>query len=209
MQHTEVDHLVVAARDLAQGTQWCEKQLGVTPQPGGRHPLMGTHNRLLIAIDPKAPSPTRARWFGLDDAALQTRLTATGPELVAWVARSGMVDMHRWGLLHSHLQVGNVLKASRETPAGTLSWQIVVADDGRPLRGGAVPTLIQWAGPHPADSLPDQGLQLAQIAVGGLPSKAAEVLRTRHLLRHESAVPSLQAELRLPGGGSLALRAAG
>ena len=42
-----VDHLVVAAATLAQGVAWCEATLGLTPGPGGKHPLMGTHNRLL------------------------------------------------------------------------------------------------------------------------------------------------------------------
>src|SRR6478735_419898 len=70
-----IDHLVVAARTLDQGVQWCEATLGVTPGAGGEHPLMGTHNRLLriatvqyprayleiIAIDPAAQTPSRRR----------------------------------------------------------------------------------------------------------------------------------------------------
>ena len=80
-----VDHLVVAAESLDQGVQWCEAMLGITPQAGGEHPLMGTHNRLLrlstpqyprayleiIAIDPLAKAPGRTRWFDLDDPELQ------------------------------------------------------------------------------------------------------------------------------------------
>ena len=64
----QVDHLVVAARTLAEGVQWCEATLGITPGPGGKHPLMSTHNRLfnitsdgfpnayfeIVAIDPTA-----------------------------------------------------------------------------------------------------------------------------------------------------------
>ena len=44
---SRIDHLVVAASSLDQGVAWCEATLGVTPGPGGEHPLMGTHNRLL------------------------------------------------------------------------------------------------------------------------------------------------------------------
>ena len=72
-----VDHLVVAAASLEEGVAWCEATLGVVPGPGGEHPLMGTHNRLLriatvdyprayfeiIAIQPgRAPQRAR-RWF--------------------------------------------------------------------------------------------------------------------------------------------------
>jgi hypothetical protein len=56
------DHLVVAARELAVGVAWVESRLGVPMGAGGRHDVMGTHNRLLslgpgrflevIAIDP-------------------------------------------------------------------------------------------------------------------------------------------------------------
>jgi hypothetical protein len=64
-----LDHLVVAARTLDEGAAWCADTLGVAPEAGGRHALMGTHNRVLsiagpgwprgyleiIAIDPEAP----------------------------------------------------------------------------------------------------------------------------------------------------------
>ena len=214
MQHTELDHLVIACADLAQGADWAAARLGATPVAGGQHPLMGTHNRLLglggevyprsylelIAIDPSAPAPGRARWFGLDEPALQARLRAQGPELVAWVARSAMVDMHRWGLINARFQPGPILRASRDTPAGPLSWQIVVPDDGRPLAGGAVPTLIQWQGTHPSESLPPSGVALRGLTVRGMPDLVAQVLRLRPLTRAALPGPAVQAELDTPLG---------
>jgi hypothetical protein len=214
MQHVEFDHLVVAAASLDQGRHWCETTLGVSPQPGGQHPLMGTHNLLLqlsstdrpqcyleiIAVDPAAPAPARRRWFGLDDPALQARLDATGPELVGYVARSAMVDMHRWGLINGRYQPGPILKASRDTPHGLLQWQIVVADDGLPLAGGAVPTLIQWQGPHPADQLPPSGVTLGSLAVRGISDQTAQVLRLRGLTRRQDSGPALNVMLDTPNG---------
>lgn len=214
MQHTEFDHLVIAADTLEQGRRWAEQTLGASPAPGGHHALMGTHNLLLglssaryprcyleiLAIDPEAAPPGRARWFGLDDPALQERLRDQGPELVGYVARSGMVDMHRWGLINARFQPGPILQARRDTPEGPLSWQIVVADDGRPLAGGAVPTLIQWTGPHPAERLPDAGLALRQLTVRGMPDLAAQVLRLRPLQREPLPGAALQAELDTPLG---------
>jgi len=73
-----IDHLVIAAPDLASGTAHVADVLGIAPQGGGAHPRMGTHNRVLgmfggmylevIAIDPEAAAPQRPRWFGLDSA---------------------------------------------------------------------------------------------------------------------------------------------
>ncbi|TWA91006.1 glyoxalase-like protein [Bradyrhizobium stylosanthis] len=67
-----LDHITVAANDLAEGVAYVEDALGIAPPAGGAHPLMGTHNHLLrlsetsflevIAPDPSAPAPTRPRW---------------------------------------------------------------------------------------------------------------------------------------------------
>lgn len=89
-----LDHLVLAARTLDEGVQWCEATLGIRPEAGGQHVFMGTHNRVfaiasaafprayfeIIAIDPALPAPGRTRWFDLDDPALQRMLAraATG-----------------------------------------------------------------------------------------------------------------------------------
>jgi len=72
----QIDHLVVCAESLEEGAAFVEAKLGVAMSAGGKHALMGTHNRLLslgaeaylevIAIDPEAGPPGRARWFGLD-----------------------------------------------------------------------------------------------------------------------------------------------
>lgn len=104
MLQTQVDHLVVVADTLAQGARWCEATLGVAPGPGGKHALMGTHNRLLqiasasyprtyleiIAIDPGAPSPDHAHWFGMDNPALQAAVKRE-PQLAHVVARTNDV----------------------------------------------------------------------------------------------------------------------
>lgn len=209
MSATQVDHLVVAARTLEEGAAWCEATLGVPPGPGGKHVLMGTHNRLLkiaserfpdsyleiIAIDPEAPPPGRARWFGLDETDL-----SAGPRLIHVVARSTMLDMHRWGLINVGLQPGTTLAASRETPAGTLSWQIVVREDGRLLAGGALPTLIQWNGRHPSAAMPDSGVTLESLALAGVGDRARDVLRLARVSVAPEAGVALTAQLRTPRG---------
>lgn len=161
----ELDHLVVAARTLEEGAAWVESALGVRTEPGGKHPLMGTHNRLLsigarrylevIAIDPGAPPPGRPRWFGLDEAATRARLER-GPVLLHWAERTDDLE----AALAGYPEEVEVLDATR----GDLAWRITVPADGRLPCGGACPTLIQWKGPaHPADRLPASGAKLLEL----------------------------------------------
>lgn len=185
----EIDHLVIAADSLAQGVAWCEAVLGTAPGPGGQHPLMGTHNRLLriagpafplayleiLAIDPDAPPPARARWFGLDNPALQAALRGS-PRLVALVARCTDLDCLRHDLLSLGLDPGPALAAERDTPQGKLAWRIVVRDDGALPGGGRLPTLIQWQGRHPAEAMAPSPVALAGVTLGRLAPAEALLL---------------------------------
>lgn len=206
-----LDHLVVAARTLDEGAAWCESALGVVPGPGGRHTLMGTHNRLLkiasepfpnayfeiIAVDPDAPPPGRARWFGLDHLDL-----AQGPRLVTFVARVGNLDAALLDLRTVGLDAGRAVAASRETPAGRLSWRIAVRDDGATLCRGALPTLIEWGDRHPAASMPDSGVTLRSLVLRGVAPAAAAALDLVQvsLDRENAGGPALQAQLDTPRG---------
>ena len=179
---SEVDHLVVAGRTLDECVQWCEATLGVTPGPGGSHPLMGTHNRLLpcsgngfarsylelIAIEP-GRTPARARglrrWFDLDDEALRGTLLRSGPRLVHFVARvpDAPRAVHALAGGTPGIDRGEVIEASRDTPAGRLEWRITVRGDGQRLMYGALPTLIQWGAVHPTDSMAPGPLELVSL----------------------------------------------
>ena len=205
----EVDHLVVVAATLEEGARWCEATLGIVPGPGGRHPLMGTHNRLfsiacaafprayfeIIAIDPAAPRPTRARWFGLDTLRL-----VDGPRLVHFVARTAALDAQCAALRAVGLETGPAIAASRDTPEGRLAWRIAVRDDGCLLAAGALPTLIEWGPRHPTETMPDSGVALRGLALRGLPATAARVLQLRGVELAAGAGPALTATLDTPCG---------
>ena len=209
----QLDHLVVAAATLAQGVAWCEATLGVTPGPGGRHDFMGTHNRLLkiatdthpgayleiIAIDPEAPPPRRARWFGLDDPVLRARLRS-GPCLIHFVARSTRLAAQRQALVDTGHDPGTPVAASRATPHGVLSWDILVRDDGALVCGGTLPTLIQWHSAHPTDFMPESGVTLRALSLRGLPEPARAVLDSRSVHFEASPGPALSATLTTPLG---------
>ncbi len=197
---TQLDHIVIAAQTLEQGLEYVQTTLAVElPPAGGKHPLMGTHNRLLnlgrgayleiIAIDPAASPPPHPRWFELD------RFTGV-PRLLTWVARTD--DLERF----VPLELGTVNKASR----GDLEWLIAIPKDGRLHLGGTVPYLIQWGSGHPTDTLPDTGCYLIELVLlHPQPELVRSILQKLNLdlspLRLERAEqPELMAFIRTPGG---------
>ena len=180
MSDSKLDHLVILAATLDEGVAWCEATLGVVPGPGGSHPLMGTHNRLVkiatptfpraylevIAIDAGA-SASRAggnrRWFDMDDQALRERVLQQGPKLIHWVASVRDVSSAGAALRMLGIDRGPPVTASRQTGDGLLSWQITVRGDGQRLLDGTLPTLIQWGNVHPADTMADTGVGLQAL----------------------------------------------
>ena len=146
-----LDHIVVAAPSLEAGVDHVRELTGLEMGPGGEHPLMGTHNRLLrlgadsflevIAVNPDAPAPDRPRWFGLDQPVQK-------PHLAHWVLRcSDMTTMlpDMPGLL------GPAIPVTR----GDLSWLLTVPEDGRLPLDGAMPSILEWK----ADPLPPTQMQ--------------------------------------------------
>lgn len=200
-----LDHLVVAAATLAEGRSWLQDQLGVPMQDGGRHESFGTHNALLrlgaehylevIAVDPEAPAPARARLFELDTPQMVRRL-ADGPALVHWVVGTSRSALDSADPVH-----GSPMALSR----GSNRWTLTVPDDGHLPMGGVLPSLIAWHTPRPAGSLPDRGVVLRQLA---LATPDADRLRARlealDLVDTPVVVdadqPSLKAVLQTPLG---------
>lgn len=151
-----LDHLVFAVPDLDSGTRLVEQRLGVQSAPGGRHVGLGTRNRLvglgpgryleIVAVDPEQPTPSRPRWFGLDDL--------HEAKLVTWCVKSP--DLHALvrGAREAGLDLGEPVAGSRDRPDGTrLSWTFT--DPRAPRGDGVVPFFIDWGdSPHPGDELP-------------------------------------------------------
>lgn len=174
-----IDHLVVLAARLEQGVEWCRATLGVVPGPGGAHPLMGTHNRLLriatvehprayievIAIQPGQTAQNgRRRWFDMDDPRVQHAVKEE-PRLAHFVANVPdlAAALHAWQ--RSGVDGGRAIEASRVTPRGLLEWKIAVRDDGQRLFDGCLPTLIEWGAMHPAATMADSGVALQTVGV--------------------------------------------
>lgn len=155
-----VDHLVVSAATLDEGADWIAQRLGVLVRTGGKHALMGTYNRLLslgpqtylevIAIDPDAPDPGRARWFGLDGFSGPPRLTH-------WVMR--VPDLAA-ALRAAPSDAG----AATDLARGPFRWRFAVTASGHQPFDDVYPALIEWQGTaHPATGLADRGCRLLRL----------------------------------------------
>lgn len=186
---SHIDHLVVVAKTLDQGVQWCEATLGITPDPGGEHPQYGTHNRLFKIATPRyplayleiiainmavahKPSSGVKRWFDMDEPGLQEAISLM-PRLVHFVANTDNVEVARRIWKEQGIDRGPAVHASRHSRKGLLQWQITVREDGQRLFNGTLASLIQWgkaddAEPlrlHPRNSLPRSGVSLQGIAI--------------------------------------------
>ncbi|MBV1868699.1 MAG: VOC family protein [Marinosulfonomonas sp.] len=158
----QLDHIAISAENLVAGVAHIEAILGVPLAPGGAHPNMGTHNRLLslgsgqylevIAIDPAAPAPDWPRWFDLDNF--------TGaPRLTNWILRVDDMDA---ALQNAPAGTGRSLPQTR----GDLAWKMAVPEDGKLPFSGAFAGLIEWQGQaHPSQMLPDAGCRLKKLEI--------------------------------------------
>ena len=164
-----VDHLAVVAPTLAQGVAHVRACLGLAIPEGGRHREMGTRNHLLrlgdavflevIALDPDAPAPGGARWFGLDDAAAVRADWEAGRRLRGIVARTVDLDV----VLAARPDLfGQAVTVTR----GALSWRFGLRADGAWPADGMLPYVMDWgASGNPAHTMLDLGARLTGLTL--------------------------------------------
>ena len=224
---TQIDHLVVVAASLAQGVQWCEDTLGITPGPGGEHEKQGTHNRLfkiatpqhpmayfeIIAINPQADPALRsknARWFDMDDPQIQ-KSVAQEPRLLHFVAGTTDIQAARQAWYDQGIDRGTVIHAQRRTPKGLLHWQFSLRPDGQRLFQGGLPSLIQWGKPgeadplrmHPRNTLPRSKVSLESLSISHPTAAKLQAAYAAVGLGHvsiEAGPANVQAVLHTPKG---------
>jgi Glyoxalase-like domain len=153
----EIDHLMWAVPDLADGVDRLESLTGARAAAGGAHPGMGTANALLglgpgvylevIGPDPALDEPTG---FGAILA------TLGGPELRTWAIRTDDINDACRALTAAGFPA-EPRAITRTTPDGaTLAWHVAMVP-GRPI-GDRWPFLIDWGtSRHPAESAPKGG----------------------------------------------------
>ncbi|MEE9334378.1 MAG: VOC family protein [Granulosicoccaceae bacterium] len=162
----KIDHFAVGADTLEQGVKAMQATLGVELSVGSKHDLMSTHNKVmqsgnesffeLIAIDPDAPTPSRTRWFTLDDPTTHKRV-AERPRALCWVVGTDDLDAV---VAASPRELGEIVTFTR----GDRSWRLTVPADGHLPGGGLLPAFIEWSpGPHPSTAHQDLGVTLQSV----------------------------------------------
>jgi hypothetical protein len=147
---TVVDHVLLPVADLDEGAQRLRDRFGLESIAGGRHPNVGTANRIvplgfqyleLIAI--VDPEEAAASLLGRRVArALKDRKT-----FVAWALRTQDLDAVRGKLQAAGWDLPPMIEGSRNRPDGeVLSWRTQDVDSSPiPI---AIPFVIEWRIPN-------------------------------------------------------------
>ena len=164
-----LDHLTVIAPTLAEGVAHVRTCLDLDVPFGQRHHYMGTYNHLLqlgdgiyleiVAIDPKAETPSRARWFGLDDGKAVRADWDAGRRLRSWVARTDAIE---------RVLAGREAIFGRKVslPWTDPSFEFAIPDDGSLPLGGAAPSIIDRRGKaRSMDTIADLGAKLRAFSL--------------------------------------------
>ena len=209
MTQTTIDHLVIGAAELDKATKQIQDFTKAKFLPGGKHPLMATHNRLIklqnslymeiIAADPNAslPSnPTRKnRWFSLDSNATKKRLTHA-PQPLCWVVAVNNIEQTSF---HCGYSPGNIIEMNR----GSFKWKITVPNNGDLPESGVLPILIEWPnGKHPTDTMPESNIFLEELELfHPHPNEIRHILSGLNIngpIRVNLGEPGLQFSLKTP-----------
>lgn len=197
----ELDHIAVAGETLEEARSYVEQSLGVALQSGGQHDVFFTHNALLglqdglylevIAINPNAPKPDRARWFDLDRFGGAARLTN-------WICRTDDIA----ALL---AQIPHEMGAPVALHRGDLRWRMAVPDDGILPFENCAPALIQWdTAQHPAAMLNASDVRLRRLTVTHPDATALQAAFAPHMqddrVRYETGTTGMSAEFETPHG---------
>jgi hypothetical protein len=132
-----IDHLVIAVGDLDAAADELGRSVGLAAKGGGRHPTLGTQNRLawlgdsyveLVSIADRAVA--EISWLGVATiAALEG-----GGGLAAWAIASDSIDADVAELRANGARFGDALPGERERPDGNVvRWRLAIGGALGPL----------------------------------------------------------------------------
>ena len=164
----KLDHVVIAANNLDEGTSYVENKLNVKLSNIGYHKDMGTHNRVVkisksvylevISIDPNCEQIKSKRWFNLDSPKLQSQLRES-PRVIGYVIENEDTKILK------HYEP--FFSASR----GEYKWKFAMPRNDSSIstdkfyQSGIIPSLINWESEKPINKMQDNHLNLEKIEV--------------------------------------------
>jgi len=125
-----IDHLVIAVRDLDHAADELERCVGLAATGGGRHPKLGTQNRLawlgdtyleLVSIADR--DVAEGSWLGVPTIAALAR----GGGLATWAIATDSIVADIAALRAIGARLGNSTPGERERPDGTVvRWRVAI-----------------------------------------------------------------------------------
>lgn len=198
-----IDHLVIAVRDLDDAALELERRVGLAATGGGRHPALGTRNRLawlgdsyieLVSIADRGVAGRS--WLGLPTIAALER----GGGLATWAIATDSILADVAALRASGSGFGDPTPGERERPDGTVvRWRLAI---GGSLGPAEPPFLIEhdpfsaeWTeadrAAHNAEHHPIGGpvrLEVLELAVADVTTAARTLARAAGLRFRPSPV---------------------
>ena len=101
----KLDHIVIGAYTLEEGTEFVETKLQAKLSDIGYHNDMGTHNRVIrisdqiylevVALDPQNMNLKNRKWFNLDNSNLQLKLKKS-PQIIGYVIENDRLGISKY-----------------------------------------------------------------------------------------------------------------
>ncbi|MDA9657100.1 VOC family protein [Alphaproteobacteria bacterium] len=164
----KLDHIVIAANTLEEGTSYLENKLHIKLSNIGYHKDMGTHNRVVkisksvylevISIDPNCKQIKSKRWFNLDSSKLQSQLRKS-PRVIGYVIENTTNKILKY--------YEPFFRASRDE----YKWKFAMPSNNSNIsadqfyQNAIIPSLINWEGEKPINKMQDNHLNLEKLEI--------------------------------------------
>ena len=175
----KLDHIVLGALTLEEGTEFVEDILQAKLSDIGYHKDMGTYNRVIrisdevyfevIANDPKIKNLKNRKWFNLDNLNLQSKLNKS-PQIIGYVIENKDMSISKY--------YDPFFEASR----ANFRWQFAMPTskndilDSQIIETGVIPSLISWKSEKPIHQMKKNQFELISFEIEI--SKKQEYLNT-------------------------------
>ena len=164
----KLDHIVLGAITLEEGTQFVENILEAKLSDIGYHKDMGTHNRVIriskdvylevVAIDPNMRNFKNRKWFNLDNSNLQSKLKKS-PQIIGYVIKNNDMRLLKY--------YDPFFEASR----ANYKWQFAMPTckknilDSEIIETGIIPSLISWKSEEPVYQMKTNQFELISFEI--------------------------------------------